>query len=574
MGGLLTNFLSDEAKTEGTKLFSSLEGVASRSEAGQALMKIWKNSYEPTFAKTRQALTIAAQSSGSTETAAEITNKARNIARQTAFGKNDAILAHITNWAAHTHGDQYAQLLADHVAVNLQDSTMENIYSNKAMAQMYKYGRKPTPNDVVGTKLVSTSKRNITQNKDNFTKLDIGGVYQQRSKGEAAIQNYASMVLAPFIAVSHLSTPANLLFAPTKALAGALINIAKPGGYQATKQALLDTGIFNELAINTYRELQEYSSGRISQITGSPKLGYILGKAIHSPGFDALRDVTLTYAGSVAKLSSEEFAASAAKGSKYAAMQLDRMGLDSKQIISQGGRLTPEQSERAIYRYVDDHVFLQSKTGRSFYSQATKWGRIGSMYHQYVSKQAQLLRREFMMSYRSGNPMAIAKTMAMIGVAFPAVGSIVEGLEDFGRGQNGVQRTRQRYTELTDTSNPMGEAEAYMDFLAHVGGFGISASYTRAAYRNSLTDEMLGPIGNVAARGLGDAAYFLGHRLEGKKTSPKAVERDLVEDTLPDNLGKIIAHRFIPTKSEERERGEGPLRKLRMKGLKGLSSLN
>lgn len=581
MGSVVTNLagqalkteLGTEVKTEGTKLFGSLESVAAKSEAGQALMKQWHNVFEPTLGQTKQALVENAIKNNTGETATEIANKAQNIARTHTFGKNDATLAGVINWAASTNGEQYAQLLADHIAVNLQDTRTVLAPSPRAEFLRTKYGIQPQPQDMTQIKEFSSVKDNILRNVDNAVPLNPKAVYQRRTHFERLATGYMNTMLAPFIAVSHLSTlGTNFLTVPLADLTKGLAEIAT-NGKDAAKQSLLDTGIFNETAMTAYREMLEYRTGKIAQLSGSPTLGYWLNKAIHAPGFNALRDWTITFAGTAGKHSVEDWAKNATKGDPLAIRQLQRLGLDPKAIVARGGQLTNDEMARAIYRFVDQRAFLQSKTGRSFYAQANKWTRMGSMFHQYVSRQAKFMLDEARLANTTAltNPMHFIKTYAALTVAFPAIGSLIEGLEDFTRGQNGLQDTEDRYHKLF-SGNPGEMVGQYFDFMAHVGGVGILSSYTRGLLRNNLIDTLLGPVGNVAFRGLQDAGVFLNQTLKdvgtNKHPNIAPLGRDILEDTLPDNIGKILAHKIFPA-----HKGSGNIKRLRRKGLHGLKRM-
>lgn len=577
MGSVITNLagsfvkkeLGQEVKTEATKAFGSLESVAAKSEAGQNLMKIWHNIYEPTLAQTRQKLITNATQNSTGEAASELANKAANIARTHSFGKNDAILSHVINWAAHTNGEEYAQLLADHVAVNLHDTRTFTAPSPRTEYLRIKYGIQPKPEDMTVQREFSSVKDNILRNQDNTVRLNPKAVYQPRTHFERLASGYMNTMLAPFIAISHLSTlGTNFLTVPLKDLTKGLADIAV-GGKDSAKQALLDTGIFNETAMTSYREMLEYRSGRIAKLTGSPTLGYWLNKAIHAPGFNAERDWTIAFAGTVGKHSVEDWAADAVKGDPLAIRQLERLGLNSKAIIARGGQLDPEEMSRAIYRFVDQRAFLNSRTARSLYSQANKWTRMGTMFHQYVSRQAKFMLEDARLANSTWrtNPINFIKTYSALLVAFPAIGSIIEGLEDFGRGQNGIEETKQRYAKLF-SENPEEATAQYFDFMAHVGGVGILSSYTRGLLRNNLIDTLLGPVGNVTFRGLQDAGVFLAQSLKnvgtGKHANFSPFGRDMLEDTLPDNIGKILAHKIFPA---HKKSGIQRLRPIGMKGL-------
>lgn len=591
MGGIGSTILSSLGKVAGpelkeqmgevtTKALGSLESVAAKSEAGQALMKLWKNQYEPIMAKTRQSLTEAATSmyraSGATGPAPtvqikgkpiqlapeEITRQARNIASDIAFGKNHARIAHAVSWAEQTNGLEYAQTLADHIAMNMQDTIEEPRFKKTSLGPVQR-----------GTTRISQVKRDIAFNVKTPVDIDWSAVYSERTPIERKFNNYASAIIAPLIAIPHLATPANLLFAPVSALTRGLAEMIGPGGYQATKQALLDSGIFNEEALNTYRNLLEYRNGIVGKSRLGPNTGYILGKLIHSPGFSAVRDWSLVYAGATGKFAVEGYAKDFAQtGSKIAAERLTELGLNPRNIARQGGQLSKEDYERAIYKFVDKHVFLGSKTSRSYYSQKNTLTRMSSMYHNYVTRQGQLLKNEFKLNLKAGNNIGVAKTLAVIGVAFPAIGAAVNTLEQLARGQWDEKQLEEPYERIAGAEGIPAAVEQYLDFISHVGGFGIATGITRGIYRNELSNMLIGPLGNIATRDITDASAWTIKGFEGKSPSGAQVGRDILEQTLPDNLGRVLTHRFLPTRAEEKERREGGLQPLkRLKGLKGLS---
>lgn len=535
---------------EKTEPVRALKNGFDATPAGQFLYKIIKEDYEPAVDKMKQHLVDQVKAGATPIPAHEIENKARNMARVHAFGTNDAIGATAIKWASQTHGLEAAQSLADHLHVYLQDTVEKE--NRNSFGQVIRAGNKGA-----GTKTVSRFKENVIKNKENQVPLNTTATYTPKTDLEKKFQSRAVTVMAPAIAISHLSTPFNIMLgSPLRSLAKGLSDVTTPGNYQATKKALLDTGIFAQTSMQMYREQQEWSSGKIAKYAG-PKLGYYLNKAMHAPGFNALRSWSLAFAGATAKNSAEHFAQRLVQnpGDKLARMSLSEMGIEPGSVLKQGGQLAPEQYEKAIYRFVDDHIFLNTKLDRSYLGQSNPWFRTATMFHSYVAAQGHLMSRELTKMYKTGDIPNAVQTLATIGIIFPSAGHLIGKLEREARGQTWDDPNYDSDTAI----------EKYLDDMSHMAGFGVAQSYVRGTLRQHLSDVMIGPIGNVAVRGLQDAAS-LAFNL---KHDPKPLERDILQYSLPDNLGKILSHKLLPTTKEEREK-HPHMKKLKT-NLKGLS---
>ena len=575
MGGaaLIPSSFKEEASELGQKFFRSMETEFAKSPAGQGIFKVIKEDYEPILSKTKQEMLNLAQRGGGThpasgltvqagESANRINSMAQNYSRTTTMGRNDALAAHAYIWAQHTNGPIHAQNLADHMA-------------------MYFHGNMT---DYAGAN-VSRLKYNIRMNKDykDLTKdLDTSAVSSDRGAIEKRLQRYASTILAPAIVIPHLETPLNVvlntpLTDTIKGLADMMLR-----GKNGVKQTLLQTGIFADNSLRTWQELQQYRSGTVARVTGSPQIGYILGKAVHQPGFNALRDWTLAFAGTTGYHTAMDMADDFAKtGSTRAKIQLERMGIDPLVVARQGGRLTQDQVEKAVYHFVDNKVFLNMRMNRSYMATANAPMRIGLMFHNYVAAEGRFLKREFSDMLRSKDPMMAVQWLATMGIIFPTAGVLTESLENYARGQD--DDLQKRVGNMMFQNGAWNGVESWADAYAHMAGFGVLTSYIRGASRNELSNTLWGPIGNVALRDIQDVGQLALKTGEGKysdvgeaASSPaaKQIYRDALAQSLPDNLGKIISHRFIPTKTEEKERGGSKLsfrRKSSFKGLKHLS---
>jgi hypothetical protein len=89
----------------------------------------------------------------------------------------------------------------------------------------------------------------------------------------------------------------------------------------------------------------------------------------------------------------------------------------------------------------------------------------------------------------------------------------------------------------------------------------------RGSGRYALSTALVGPLGNI----VGGTLYDFGHPLyrgwEGKNMDFKPLLRDGIEynPMAVDNIGKLVAHEFLPTKREEELRHPKPQMKFKTK---------
>jgi len=515
-----------------TSHFRNMQSGMSATPAGANLYKILKEDYEPAVDKARQGLVKAQQGAAQPLKAHEIEAQARNIGRVSAFGRNDALAVQHIKWANQTHGLAAAQSLADHLHVYLGDTVEREIGKNPMRPIS-------STNPVVKKLSVSRFKENVSFNKENRVPINTTAIYKPKTPLEESLVNKAVTTMAPAIAISHLSTPFNtMLGAPLTSLAKGLADVITPGGYRATRDALLDSGVLAQTALQMYREHEVFESGRIANWTGSPQLGYILNKAIHAPGFNALRRWTIAFSGATATHSADYFAQRlvANPADRLSQRALREMGIAPSEVLAQGGKLRPEQIEKAVYRFVDDRVFLNTKLDRSYAGISNPYMRMATLFHSYVSAQGHLISRELGKMWKTGDIGNIVQTLSVLSVVFPAVGHLIGGTERLARGQS-----------FKDPKYDSESAVAkYFDNVSHMAGFGVGQSYINGALRDRLASVMLGPVGNVAVSTVSDSVMALA----GKK-SFKQPARDIMYYSLPDNLGKILAHQVLPTTAEE-----------------------
>jgi hypothetical protein len=501
----------------------------------------------------------------------DVNAHAAKLAQSVTYGKNHArISGHIQ--AAHlAHGPYYAGVLQDLTHMYLRDTVDIDALSEGQKYAKYKHDNPLTDADKAKGK-VSLSKLNFL-NSEFSEGIKEGHntdyTYKPPGLAERTMHSYANTILAPFIAIPHIGTLGNYaLSGGIPELSKALIDLV-PGtnSYKKWHQTLETTGIFGHTAFRAYQDMYNYRNGIVAKMT-SPTIGYYLNKVIHQPGFNALRDWQLCFGGTVADLSSKQYAMDYFQsGSKKAAHTLEKeMGLNLSEIKQNKGVLTEEQRERAIYNYVDKKIFINTAMRRSYYANANIFTRTALMFHNYVASQGQLMRQELVKAWtlKGSDPLKAAQFLAVAAAVFPVVGEGIKQLERIGRGQDPDLQ------EDIDDFKKMDIHTAYVmaDAYAHMAGFGIAASYTQGATRSELANTLIGPIPNTGIRLAEDtikpantvAKKYLSDdpKDQKKKVNLKPLARDVLEDTMVDNTGKIITHRWIPTEKEKKERGEIP----------------
>ena len=154
----------------------------------------------------------------------------------------------------------------------------------------------------------------------------------------------------------------------------------------------LTTGAFTESMMRQVKDWNLMKATGHPAIMDSP-LAKIVYKMFHQPGFGPWRDYNLLSGANVGKMTAEQLGRDFVKNptSKKALWQLTQFGLDPQKILSQGGKLDKEDLGRAVYKFVNEHYFLDNSLSRSTLLQSTWAGRILGTYHGYVTRQSKLM---------------------------------------------------------------------------------------------------------------------------------------------------------------------------------------
>jgi hypothetical protein len=581
-----------------------MQNEAAKSEAGQYWLKTVKENYIPNYHRALQAGVDGASKlpKEMQPHPAELVSQARNVARVSTFGQNDALGAGIIKAASQSKGMTesqahiHAQNLADFTAMILHDTETRPTWrglteEEKAAQNTANLGKIKAEESIDKSKSTragqtapfSTFKQNVTQNKENPTWLKLDAVYHPQSPLETSLQRYAQRTIAPLIVLPHLQNVMNLAIStPLKDLIPAIAETIKLGNgneYEKATEFARRAGVFSGTSLDAYT-YQWLGSRGISAKVGGDNFGVLVNKLIHNPGLDPVRKWQLSLGAAAGKHTVEDFAQKLVDSGgkdKRAIYELQKMGLNINDIMRQKGTLNPDQYEKAIFHYVDSKVFLDSTLQRSFYARANPFTRLAFMYHSFITRQGQLLKEELMKPIRTGDWSSIPQTMAVLGVAFPLVGMLTKDLTMLGRGDWNDVHMKKDVDDWMGQNGPKALFYQALDDYSHTAGFGILSSYIRGGTRYATANTMIGPIGNVGAR-LIDDGLILGKgaldatldRDSEKSVNYKPLLRDFLEynPASVDNLGKLVAHQYVPTKKEEAERNPKPSMRFKSKSNK------
>ena len=515
----------------------------------------------------------------------QIHQQARNVASDVTFGKNHAAIAFLLKQAEKTPGmddvarRMHVQNLADFTSAILHDTTSRPEFRDATAAEKMEAikNEQPVPKKVVASQgsPFSLMKRNVTQNKETPVdmgmskggKLKLDPTYgKYGGKTEHLLHNFVSMQLAPFIVIQHVGTVLNTAIStPLHDLASGMADFISRGEGSEGKRIqdfAEKSGIFASTAYNNYAADFYGSHGLLAKYAND-RVGQIFYKSTHYPLFDSARKLQLSYTAATGYHLATDMAERLVKNptDKRAIYELNRIGIKPEDVIRQKGELRDDQIEKALWRYADSKVFLDSSLYRSQFSNSHWTVRMAGMFHSYTTRQAQLLKEEIFVKpwqtkgFTPAYFAQIAQSMAVLGGVFTMAGLITKNMTMLGRGDTEDINWSKDFADLSGRNGAKAMFWQAADDWSHLGAFGIMTNYMRGSGRYALAASMLGPLGNAVTGTAYDVGHPLYHKfVDGKELSDKAfhpAERDALEYTLPDNLGKILANQYLPTKRQE-----------------------
>jgi len=317
-------------------------------------------------------------------------------------------------------------------------------------------------------------------------------------------------------------------------------------------QNLLTTGAFTESMMRDVKAWNLMKATGHPEIMDSP-LARIVYKTFHQPGFGPWRDYNLLSGANVGKSVAEQLGRDIhAQGPtaklKWQALQF---GLDIPKIMEQGGKLDEEDLGRAVYKFVNEHYFLDNSLSRSTLLQSTWAGRILGTYHGYVTRQSKLMAKAMFSNFRERGSASVVKNLAIGATLMPLMGEGIKLIQQTYRGQNAGGSLKTDIEGIEGKHGAEGIAEAYFGAMAHVGAYGVYGHIIRGALTHNILNTLGGPIVSSAAD-LTQDVVTAGRRTYRKKgkdlqKSWAPVERDLMFDTPGVSLlAQVLAHRVLP----------------------------
>jgi len=212
---------------------------------------------------------------------------------------------------------------------------------------------------------------------------------------------------------------------------------------------------------------------------------------------------------------------------KWQALQL---GLDIPKIMEQGGKLDEEDLGRAVYKFVNEHYFLDNSLSRSTLLQSTWAGRILGTYHGYVTRQSKLMARAMFQNFKERGAASVVKNLAIGATLMPLMGEGIKLIQQTYRGQNAGGSLKTDIENIEGKHGAEGIAEAYFGAFAHVGAYGVYGHIIRGALTHNILNTLGGPVVSSTAD-LAQDTVTAGrsiYKKKGLQKSLKPVERDLM----------------------------------------------
>lgn len=522
----------------------------------------------------------------------ELIGAARTAARTATFGSHDAALTFLARQSHMNNGHIATQNLMDNVAMYLHEDA--KIGGDEHVSQFKRQARtvieKTDPRYKQAKAIAKDQEISLDAAMDQLGIKQYNTIsdYHRPGEIERAATNFIYSRFSPLIAIPHLGTILNTVQSTqTSALVKAFTETTNFKSLAELKKQHIASGITAEGALRGMRAFEDARNGFIvKRLPGS--FQDVLTKVTSTPGFNYLRDWQMAFTGSATYHSAIDHADRFARDTHDARLskaRLEQYGMNPNDLaaIKATGKMTPDQLERAVWNGVNKKIFLDTTMNRAYNAQSNAWTRAFTMYHGYVSSQAKFMSNELKLAFNDETRSAaqIAKTVAIMGVVFPAAGEALKMLEMVGRGQWSqiAPEAHNDYEALSLGKEESVAAHArdfagiYLDGMAHLGAFGVAFELIQGIQRKFLIQQMAGPLLGTGIKYLQDLGSVGFSAVEGKKVHPEAAERDLLEMALPYGIGRYAKHALVPTKKEQEASKGGSHKLKRLKSGGGLKRM-
>lgn len=475
-------------------LLRSTEATVEKTAAGKIWAELIRNDVEPAIGKARQQLLDTSVRAG-TMSVQEAMSQSRLQVKNAAFGRQGNGIIALLQAAKQQGGDIAARHLAD----------AHNIYWKEELpnwrAQAIKKGVDIRP----------------------------GSAYSPPPQAEIAVKDMSRMVNLPLVSIPHvLQAPLNGL-----AVNGVRASLAAAGEYMrdpaSARAFAARVGAMSQETAYEIMAAQKKSS--TFQILLDP-----LRKV-----FSAERRVGIAYSAIMGKHAALEAAETLFKSNgrdKAASLQLKLLGLEPSTVMNQGGRLGPEDIEKAAYRSADEIMGFRSLRETPMVWEKNAAWRIGATYKQYGYRTMRIHQRMLTQAYRGEGLLGVAKLAALYATVFPVAGEMIKAAEGVFTLQNPWNKEHQ--------DRNLFHSE-YIDALAMAMGFNLIYGATRSATFQKMANFLIGPIFSTGSDLLQDVVRANPKKnasmLEDVEYRAKNVAKDVVRrGGLP---GRWISHQFF-----------------------------
>lgn len=576
----------------------SLSQTPEGQDVGKLLTK-YKMKSDQLFAGLHQDATkkVATGTLAAMPESHELLGQARTAARTKVFGSHDALLTLYTSASHDNHGHIATQNLMDNIAMYLHED--QKVGGDEHVSQFKRNARAVIEkSDPRYKQAKEFAKKNEVSLDSAMDKLGIKQYntisdYHRPGQIEKSATNFIYSRFSPLIAIPHLGTLLNTVQSTqTSALVKAFVETTNFKSLAELKKQHIASGITAEGALRGMRAFEDARNGKlVKHLPGS--LQDVLTKVTSTPGFNYVRDWQIAFTGSATYHSAIDYADKLARdpSDRLARARLEQYGMHGNDLASirDTGKLSQDQIERATWNGVNKKIFLDTSMNRAYNSQANAWTRAFTMYHGYISSQAKFMREEAQLAFKSGNVAHLAKTIAIMGVVFPAAGEALKMLEMVGRGQwsSIPAEAHHDYEAASFAKDESIAAHArdfvgvYLDAYAHLGAFGVGFELIQGIQRGFLLEQMAGPLLGTGVKYLQDFGG-LGFKAEQGKIDSwesfmkqsKAARRDALEIGIPYGGGRYLKHALVPTKKEEEEAKGGSHKLKRLKSSSSLKKMS
>jgi hypothetical protein len=188
--------------------------------------------------------------------------------------------------------------------------------------------------------------------------------------------------------------------------------------------------------------------------------GKVLGK-LTAPGFNKVEKFNRTLAAVAGRDYAMNLASKAAKGDRGALRALDKLGLDSKGIVSRGGKLSEQEQIAAARSIVERTQFKVDPQDLPGWA-SSPWGKVIAQFRTFSYNQSAFIKREIWDEATKGN---VAPLVRFLAIGLPVGAAIKE--------------TRNVLQNRKSEENP---AKRVTDYYTQVGGLGLAGDAYKAFF--------------------------------------------------------------------------------------------